>query len=232
VTLYKVGHNLNRCYRTCYTAGVDEVELIDCRGQIEGRLFSAAESVRVSRPKSVEADGALLLEVDGDVPLDLIDWSGVRRIVIGGESTTLPRKWRGYGRAKIPSVNPLCYTAEAALAIALYARKTNRPLSSPANLRYAGQDLYASALPRAKDLAWMVANLNIKSVIDLTQRPRPTIERACRDFGLHYMKSPTTYDADFVDSSFALDLPKPILVHCFHGRDRTGLFVEDWRLRC
>lgn len=98
----------------------------------------------------------------------------------------------------------------------------------PKNWRDAGHGLFACALPRRKDLLWAFDAHGIQTAIDLTRRPRLTIERACRDLGITYLKIPTEYDANpVVPSSFAL----PAVVFCFHGRDRTGRFLQVWKAR-
>jgi len=94
-------------------------------------------------------------------------------------------------------------------------------------IREIGNGLYASPLPLAREIRDAASRLGIRTVIDLTQRPRGTVRRACKAAGLKYIKRPTAYD-DRVDASFALGFDRPILVHCFHGRDRTGGFVESW----
>lgn len=224
VSLYKVGRNLNRCYRACHSAGVTRMELIDCTGEIEGNLYSAAGKVDVVCVDSVPHRGTVCLEVDGDVPIDEVDWSGVQRIVVGGENVTLPRV-RSYGRVRIPTANSLCLTTEAALSIGLYACEVNEPLSSPKNWRYVGYGLYACAIPRRCDVEWM-ARRGIRTLIDLTQRERATVRRACDALNISYLKVPTPYDANPV---MPTGFDTPAVVCCFHGRDRTGHFIRQWR---
>lgn len=79
--------------------------------------------------------------------------------------------------------------------------------------------LWLSALPRAADIAaWRPA-----SVVDLTQRPRPHVARACHRLGITYVKAPVSYAMHDIESAVraVLDAPRPVLVHCFHGRDRA-----------
>lgn len=63
--------------------------------------------------------------------------------------------------------------------------------------------------------------------------------RSCHSFGvgrvdliecagrLAYLKIPTEYDA-IPAIAAAASLPRPLSLFCFHGRDRTGRFVEVW----
>lgn len=85
--------------------------------------------------------------------------------------------------------------------------------------------IYRSPLPKARDIALFAARGG-HAVVDLTSRPRPTIERACAKNGVRYVKHPMPYEhgdafaaAKIID---ALRVNGPVLFHCFHGRDRTG----------
>lgn len=227
VVLYRVGRNLNRAYRACSAGGISCMTTVECVGSVSGSLYSASDTVDLAEGAAVKhGAGTAYLEVDGDVPLEWVDWSGVQRLVIGGESTTLPRRWRGYGRIRIPQHGGLCHTVEAALSIALYARASHRPLSAPPRWRYAGYGLYACGLPRRCDVQWMSESAGVRSLIDLTQRERATVRRACADAGIAYIKHPTAWDADPAPIGSVLT---PAVVHCYHGRDRTSRFVARWR---
>ena len=81
--------------------------------------------------------------------------------------------------------------------------------------------LWLSGLPRAADLAeWRPA-----SVVDLTQRERPSVRRACLRLGLAYHKYPVGYDLLGAEEAVeaVLSAAPPVLVHCFHGRDRAPI---------
>lgn len=88
--------------------------------------------------------------------------------------------------------------------------------------------IYRSPLPLAREVAAFAA-IGGATVVDLTQRPRPTIERACARLGLVYLKHGLPYDFTeaMVETAAGVVLiaPRPTLVHCFHGRDRTGAVV-------
>ena len=87
--------------------------------------------------------------------------------------------------------------------------------------------LWRSPLPRARDLATF-AERGGRAVVDLTQRPRDVVARACERHGLTYIKHPLPYQGgDFVAAARAvIAAERPSLVHCFHGRDRTGVVVR------
>lgn len=87
--------------------------------------------------------------------------------------------------------------------------------------------IWRSALPRRRDIVAFAA-AGGQAVLDLTQRPRPVVERACLSAGIGYRKSPVSYSGAGAQAalSVALSAGRPLLVHCFHGRDRTGLLVR------
>lgn len=225
VVLYRVGRNLNRAIRACHAGGIRRMIAVRC-GDASGALYSARDAVEVERADAVpHGPGTAYLEVDGDVPMAEVDWTGVDRLVLGGESTTLPRAWRGYGRIRLPQAGSLCHTVEAALSIALYerARSTATPL-----WRYAGHGLYACALPRRRDVLWMAREAGVRTLIDLTQRERQTVRRACEAAGIRYTKIPTPHDRDPILDPSA-ELVVPAVVCCYHGRNRSERFVAQWR---
>lgn len=127
VVLYGVGRNLNRAYRTCEAFGGQSLLLYRCNPKLSGNLFKAVGRVRVqSIDEWPEAEGTLALETWGDVDIADVDWSDIRRIVVGGETTGLPRKVPAQCVARIPMTGNISgLTVEAALAIALYRWRLN-----------------------------------------------------------------------------------------------------------
>lgn len=230
VTLVNVGRNLNRIYRTAYSFGVERIELCRCSGKLEGATYSATGRVNMREVDGYEPAGTLLVETSGDVAIEDVDWSGVRRIVIGGEQTTLARSEGVFGVARIETEQRFCLTAEAACAIALHQRRIGPSWRA---LRYVGYGLYAGPLPRRRDLL-ALAMRKVKTVIDLTTRERAT-ERWCAQTGMQYEKIPLPYTATDAEVERAVDLissyRRTCFVHCFHGRDRTGAVVAAWQRR-
>lgn len=92
--------------------------------------------------------------------------------------------------------------------------------------------IYRSPLPLTRELA-AFAELGGRSVVDLTQRPRESVLRACAKLGLTYQKSPLPYVGGDVQAaaSAVLAAERPVLFHCFHGRDRTGRVARIVRMR-
>lgn len=123
VVLIGVGRNLNRAIRTAYSFGVYDIYCLNCTGQVKGSLFSAAEKVRIHEIESLselDSNNILGLEVTRKLP-DINEYTGqqIDYVAIGGESISL-RRANFLKMARISTMNDLCLTTEAALAIALY----------------------------------------------------------------------------------------------------------------
>ena len=130
VVLYQVGRNLNRAYRTAEAFGIKELLLLECKGSIQGNLFSATDRILVRNIEEwPKAKGLLVLENWYKMPLRLVDWSLVETVLIGGESTRLSWSVESEQKAVIPMHGKIgCLTTEAALAIALYEWRLNANL--------------------------------------------------------------------------------------------------------
>lgn len=127
ICLYRVGRNLNRCYRTCEAFGIKKLFLYDCMGEVRGNLYSAKGRVEVIRIEEFPTEGVLALETNCRKLLWEVDWSKIQTICIGGETEGLPiKKIQAIERARIPTVGKLsCLTVEAALSIVLYEFSKN-----------------------------------------------------------------------------------------------------------
>lgn len=128
VVLYNVGRNLNRAYRTCFSFGVSEMILVGksddrtIEWELKGNLFEAKNRVKIYRVDEMpDISKAVALENYYSFPLSRVDWYQVDTILIGGESSGLPKKISPLYKATIPTIEKFCLTVEAALAIGLYA---------------------------------------------------------------------------------------------------------------
>lgn len=122
VWLYKVGRNLSRAVRTCEAFGVKKLVLVDCNeSYLSGNLYGATGRVSISRADSLPSGpGVLALETGPYPPIYSIDLSRTKQVIIGGETSGLPRTM-SCQYATIPmSGNVSGLTVEGALAIALY----------------------------------------------------------------------------------------------------------------
>ena len=126
VILYNVGRNLNRAYRTCFSFGIEEMWLIGNSNLWEkkkGNLYSANNKVIVRKAETLDNfDLYKCIAFENYYKNNLcdVDWGGLDYIMIGGESTGLPRKLNTREKATIPTINNFCLTVEASLAIVLY----------------------------------------------------------------------------------------------------------------
>jgi len=85
------------------------------------------------------------------------------------------------------------------------------------------QDLYSGSSPETEAAFAGLKKLGIKSIISV-DGARPKIELA-KKFGLRYVHLPIGYDGISPERSLqiakaARELPKPIYVHCHHGKHR------------
>lgn len=127
VVLYKVGRNLNRAYRTSEAFGVSELMLLECAGVLTGNLFSANDRVHIRHISEWPSpNGLLALETFYQSTIFDVDWSTVNTILIGGETSGLPRITKAQQCATIPMFGNISgLTVEAALAIALHEWRKN-----------------------------------------------------------------------------------------------------------
>ena len=93
-------------------------------------------------------------------------------------------------------------------------------------------ELYRSAQPD-RDGFSALQNLGVRSVLNLREYHKDT--RKARHTQLHLMAYPVAageVTAADVENCLALisNAPKPVLVHCWHGSDRTGIVVAAYRI--
>lgn len=131
VLLYRVSRNLNRAYRTCEAFGVSRLFLLECAGDVRGNLFKSKDEIVMESVRGWPGErGLLALETFFLSPIHRVDWSRVDTIVIGGETSGLPRTIKAEQAATIPMYGKISgLTVEASLAIALYEWRRNDPLT-------------------------------------------------------------------------------------------------------
>ena len=93
-------------------------------------------------------------------------------------------------------------------------------------------DLFRSEQPSARDVADLEA-LGIRSILNLRDSRGDAAVKGLSHFRLYQV----AMEADEVTPEQLLqalrtfrDAPKPVLVHCWHGSDRTGVVVAAYRL--
>ena len=101
------------------------------------------------------------------------------------------------------------------------------------NLHCVTPYIYRSSQPSAKDLKQTHEKLGIRSVLSLREYHRSDDEAAGLPLQVYRIKMNAGH-VDAVAVKQALNIiktaPKPILIHCWHGADRTGLVIAAWRI--
>lgn len=108
------------------------------------------------------------------------------------------------------------------------------PISLPEieNMYQVSPDLYRSGQPEPEGFT-KLEQMGVRSVLNLREYHRDTPK--ARHTGLlvmeHPMAASKVTEAD-VEACLRLiqNAPKPVLVHCWHGSDRTGIIVAAYRI--
>jgi len=126
VILYNVGRNLNRAYRTCFSFGVEELILIGkynnmmAESYFKGNLYKAKNKVKIIKLNCLpNLNNTVALENYYSKSIYDVDLTNFDSLLIGGESSDLPKNIEVAEKVIIPTINNLCLTVEASLAIAL-----------------------------------------------------------------------------------------------------------------
>lgn len=101
------------------------------------------------------------------------------------------------------------------------------------NFHRVSPEVYRSGQPKARDLKLLVEKLGVKSVLCLRDLHNDDDEAEGLPLALYRVEM----EADDVEPEkvaramqIIKDAPKPILIHCWHGSDRTGLVVAAYRI--
>ena len=100
------------------------------------------------------------------------------------------------------------------------------------NFHRVSEDLYRSGQPEQEGFT-ALEKMGVRSVLNLREYHKDT--RKARHTDLHLMAYPVAAgevtEAD-VENCLRLlqNAPKPLLVHCWHGSDRTGIVVAAYRI--
>ena len=102
------------------------------------------------------------------------------------------------------------------------------------NLHRVSDDLYRSGFPREGGLVEL-ESLGVKSILELSYFDIDSNLPDAKTTSLHivhYPLLPLGIEQLMIFEMFDIyrDLEKPVLVHCYHGSDRTGLFVAIYRI--
>lgn len=107
------------------------------------------------------------------------------------------------------------------------------PAGPPENFSRVDDGVFRSGQPDGAEFALLVKNFGLKSV--LTLRLNHDDEDEARGLPLKLYRIPMRAGkitrAQMVEALVVLrDAPKPLLVHCWHGSDRTGFIVALYRM--
>ncbi|MDR2869092.1 MAG: tyrosine-protein phosphatase [Deferribacteraceae bacterium] len=113
-----------------------------------------------------------------------------------------------------------------------YADEIDIAYSGVDNIYHVAPGIYRSGQPSAKDMARLEA-LGLRSVLNL--REWHTDDDEAEDTALklyHVQMSAGSIDDDEIVRALRAvkDAPKPLLIHCWHGSDRTGAVVAMYRI--
>ena len=100
------------------------------------------------------------------------------------------------------------------------------------NLYRVSPELYRSGQPKPEGFT-KLEQMGVRSVLNLREYHRDAPKAA--HTGLHIMEHPMAagkVTAADIEACLRLiqNAPKPVLVHCWHGSDRTGIIVAAYRI--
>ena len=98
----------------------------------------------------------------------------------------------------------------------------------PKNFGVIAPNLYRSALPNQSQIFYLAKHYGINTVIDLTERDRDLVAKACLKAKINHVKIPMI-DTEVNDLAVSQALKEvknidhAVLIHCWAGKHRTGL---------
>ncbi len=131
--------------------------------------------------------------------------------------------------------NQLLFLAilSAAILSACAAAKTENGPLLPKNFHTVNAEIYRSGQPREEEMADMHKSGKIKSVLNLREYHSDKDEVGELPLKLYEipLAAGSITEADLVTILKTVkQAPKPILIHCYHGSDRTGAAVAACRI--
>ncbi len=101
--------------------------------------------------------------------------------------------------------------------------------------------LFRSSAPTAEEVIWLNKKMGITRIISLDAASGKKIALACKLLGIEHVMLPIMFEKKSSLIRFLsevgdlFDSPKKTLIHCLHGKDRTGMAIgvyrcqeEDW----
>lgn len=96
-------------------------------------------------------------------------------------------------------------------------------------LRKITKDLYRGSAPTAQDVQQLKDKLGINKIVSLDRESGDKISRTCKLLGIDQIKLYIDHDRKSLINAVSKNLKKlltdggPTYLHCYHGKDRTGL---------
>lgn len=110
----------------------------------------------------------------------------------------------------------------------------------PKNFHQVSQEIYRCGQPTAKGMSYLAEEIGIRSVLNLRKHHSDRDEIGSLNVELYEIPlaaGSLTEDDIFLILKTIKNATKPILIHCWHGSDRTGAAVaasrivfEDWSI--
>ena len=120
------------------------------------------------------------------------------------------------------------------LALVSGCNTVGKPVTGIGNFALVEDGLYRGAQPTFEGIQELKAK-KVRTVIDLRDDRNPAERKWVEDAGMAYVNIET--NASRIEpakiATFLKDVDaaqRPIFVHCFHGRDRTGLEIAVYRI--
>lgn len=136
-------------------------------------------------------------------------------------------------KPRLPAVLIL-FTFIAAAGAGGGCATVGKPITGVANFAAVGDGLYRGGQPSYAGIQQLKSN-GVRTVIDLRDDRNPAERKWVEDAGMAYVNIPT--NANRVEpakiATFLKEVDeaqRPIFVHCYHGRDRTGLEIAVYRM--
>lgn len=108
----------------------------------------------------------------------------------------------------------------------------NQPTNLPSNFYRISEDLFRSEQPTAQEMQYL-EKMGVKTIINLRQWHSDEAEMVDTKLSAVAvkMRAGKITDAKVIEALRAIHrYPKPILIHCWHGSDRTGVVVAMYRI--
>ncbi len=133
----------------------------------------------------------------------------------------------------------LCFCLLISMFLMSGCCRKNTPIQKPPkNFHQVSTEIYRSGQPAADEIAFLIDNVGLKSILNLRKFHSDKDEIGSLPVELYEipLAAGSLTENDILSILTTIqNAPKPILIHCWHGSDRTGAAVassriifEDW----